>query len=422
MAGILSINTNISAMTAQRTLGTNTQLLQKTSERLSSGLRISHPSDDAAGLAIASSLQVDSRVYQQGIRNVNDGVSLIDIAEGSLEQLNTIVIRLRELAEQSSTGTLATAQRRSLDAEAQSLRTEYNRITSTTGFNGLSLLDGSTRTLEVQSGYGSDGQMSLPLASGLLNFINDGTFTAAVSSVTSASTQSDAATGDFNGDGVSDIVTMETTKVNIALGNGDGTFRAATSYSGTSAQGSRLTISDLNNDGKLDLIVGRAAGVGAGDIDILIGNGDGTFKSPLLNAGGTGINDLYAQDINGDGKTDIVASCYGVGARVLLGNGNGTFAAGVNYGSAVPTYNAALLDLNNDGKTDIILGDYLGTNLDTMLGNGDGTFRWSTSYSSANQGQGVTSGDFNHDGNADVALMTTTGVAWKYSWAMAMGA
>src|SRR5690606_34410844 len=114
----------------------------------------------AAGLAISESLKSDRRVFNQGVRNFNDGVSLLNIADSSIESLSGIVIRLKELAEQSANGTYGAQQRKALDAEAQALSKEYSRIVHSTKFNGVHLLDGSLGGgIRLQGGYGLDGSI-----------------------------------------------------------------------------------------------------------------------------------------------------------------------------------------------------------------------------------------------------------------------
>src|SRR5262249_20238630 len=150
----------------------------RTFQRLSSGLRINAASDDAAGLAIASSLATDARVYSQGVRNLNDGLSAFSIAEGAVNQLATIVIRIRELAEQASNGTFGISQRTANNAEANALVSEYNRIVSTTSFNGQGLIDGAISSLNIQNGYGQNGSLVLSIGHDLQRIVGDGTFTA----------------------------------------------------------------------------------------------------------------------------------------------------------------------------------------------------------------------------------------------------
>ena len=152
----LRVNTNVASLNAQRNLYNTTITFQKSMERLSSGLRINRSGDDAAGLAISESLKSDIRALQQASRNSADGVSLVQVAEGALDEVNNILLRLRELAQQAATETLGVDERGYLDGEFQELLDEITRISSTAEFNGIMLLDGSMGTLEVQVGIGTD--------------------------------------------------------------------------------------------------------------------------------------------------------------------------------------------------------------------------------------------------------------------------
>ena len=150
----VTINTNIASLNAQRRLGGTTARLQKSYERLSSGLRIVRASDDAAGLAIADALRADQRIASVAIRNANDGVSLISIADGALAEIGNVLTRMAELSEQSSNGTLATGQRSALASEFMALGSEIERIAVTTSFNGINLLSGGS-TVSLQIGFDS---------------------------------------------------------------------------------------------------------------------------------------------------------------------------------------------------------------------------------------------------------------------------
>jgi len=150
----VTINTNIASLNAQRRLGSTTARLQKSYERLSSGLRIVRASDDAAGLAIADALKADQRVASVAIRNANDGISLISIADGALAEIGNVLTRMAELSEQSSNGTLATAQRSALASEFLALGSEIERIAVTTSFNGINLLSGGSQ-ISLQIGFDS---------------------------------------------------------------------------------------------------------------------------------------------------------------------------------------------------------------------------------------------------------------------------
>ena len=134
---------NIPSLNAQRILGINNGRLAQSVERISSGIRINRGSDDAAGLAISEGLRSDIRALRQAVRNANDGVSLINVTEGALNEQSSILIRLRELASQAATGTVGSTERQTIQLEFAALRKEVDRIAQTTEFNGQKLIEGS---------------------------------------------------------------------------------------------------------------------------------------------------------------------------------------------------------------------------------------------------------------------------------------
>jgi len=134
---------NIPSLNAQRILGINNNRLAQSVERISSGIRINRGSDDAAGLAISEGLRSDIRALRQAVRNANDGVSLINVTEGALNEQSGILIRLRELASQAATGTVGSTERATIQLEFTALRNELDRIAQTTEFNGQKLIEGS---------------------------------------------------------------------------------------------------------------------------------------------------------------------------------------------------------------------------------------------------------------------------------------
>ena len=150
----LTVNTNIAAMNAQRNLGNTSAQLQQSFQRLSSGLRIVQAKDDAAGLAIADTLRADQHIATVAIRNANDGVSMISIADGALTQIGNVLTRMAELSEQSANGTLGASQRSALNNEFFSLGSEIQRIANTTNFNGIFLLSGGAQ-IQLQVGFDS---------------------------------------------------------------------------------------------------------------------------------------------------------------------------------------------------------------------------------------------------------------------------
>lgn len=138
----IRIFNNIASSNAQRILGVNNQRLATSIERISTGIRINKGADDAAGLAISEGLRSDIRALRQATRNANDGISLINVTEGALNEQSGILIRLRELASQAATGTVGSTERGTIQLEFSALRNELTRISQTTEFNGIALLDG----------------------------------------------------------------------------------------------------------------------------------------------------------------------------------------------------------------------------------------------------------------------------------------
>jgi len=134
---------NIPSLTAQRILGVNNNRLALSVERISSGIRINRAADDAAGLAISEGLRSDIRALRQAVRNASDGISLMNVTEGALNEQSGILIRLRELASQAATGTVGSTERATIQLEFTALRSELDRISATTEFNGLKLINGN---------------------------------------------------------------------------------------------------------------------------------------------------------------------------------------------------------------------------------------------------------------------------------------
>ena len=150
----ITIGSNIASLQAQRRLGQATDKLNRTFERLSSGQRINRASDDSAGLAIADSLKADQRIASVAIRNANDGISSVAIADGALAEIGNVLTRLAELSEQSANGVFSTTQRSALQNEFTALGSEIERIATITTFNGVALLSG-TAGIVLQVGFNS---------------------------------------------------------------------------------------------------------------------------------------------------------------------------------------------------------------------------------------------------------------------------
>lgn len=155
------INTNVTSLVAQRNLQNVKQNQQQNFEKLSSGSRIVRAGDDAAGLAISEKMKATIRSGKQAERNANDGISMIQVAEGGMNEISNILIRLRELSVQAASDTVGDTERSFSDKEFQSLVDEVNRISNVTEFNGRKLLDGSGDTFDFQVGTNSNDEQSV---------------------------------------------------------------------------------------------------------------------------------------------------------------------------------------------------------------------------------------------------------------------
>ena len=278
---------------------------------------------------------------------------------------------------------------------------------------------------------------------GVLLGNGDGTYQAATA-YSSAGLYADAvAVGDINGDGNPDLVVTNECNGNsctngtygVLLGNGDGTFQAAVSYNSGGVTATSVALADVNGDGKLDLLLTNQCSDNnctTGQVAVLLGNGDGTFQSPVTyGTSGLYAGSLAVADINGDGKLDLIVTdqcesnsiCNTGFLAVLLGNGDGTFQTPLT--SAVPSPQSVsqltLADFNGDGHLDVAsgAGDFL------LLGNGDGTFQPFQHLGAG--GQGIAAGDFNGDGKPDVAaggltVLLNVASAFKYATVTALTA
>ncbi len=162
----LVINHNMMAMTANRNLASAYNSLGTSTERLSSGLRINSAADDAAGLAIRELMRADIAALNQGVRNANDAISLIQTADGALQVIDEKLIRMKELAEQAATGTYNSDQRLIIDSEYQAMASEITRIASATDFNGIYLLNGNLSGTHDGSGLNASGDLKIHFGPG----------------------------------------------------------------------------------------------------------------------------------------------------------------------------------------------------------------------------------------------------------------
>ena len=222
---------------------------------------------------------------------------------------------------------------------------------------------------------------------------------------------SSIAVGDFNGDGKPDLLVassdINSSGLSLLLNNGDGTFGKAKEFDSNLSPTS-VVAGDFNHDGKLD-----AATINSSGVSVLPGNGDGTFKTPVTYSTGLDSQGLAVGDLNGDGNLDLVVANFGNlstpgSVSILLGNGDGSFQSSVNYSLAIGAFHVVLNDVNHDGKLDVVAGGY---GIAILKGKGDGTLEapdyYATGASAGGPGSApaiIAAADFNNDGNLDLAV------------------
>jgi VCBS repeat-containing protein len=266
--------------------------------------------------------------------------------------------------------------------------------------------------------FNADGKLDLATANYYSDNVSiflgngDGTFQSANNFSTNGSTRStgprSVTTGDFNGDGKLDLATANDTNntVSILLGNGNGTFRSAVNYiAGTTATANTysVTTGDFNGDDKLDLAVAIR---GSNIVSIFLGSGNnGVFTKTCNYSTGTSPRSVTTGDFNADGKLDLAtANSTTNTVSILLGNGNGTFQSAVNYSTGTRPYSVTTGDFNADGKLDLATANFGSSTVSILLGNGNGTFQSAVNYSTGSSSISVTTGDFNGDGKLDLAI------------------
>ena len=270
--------------------------------------------------------------------------------------------------------------------------------------------------------FNGDGYADIAVTAGNGNTVSvllgngNGTFKSAI----------DYGTGDIpyaviaavlNGDQKLDLIVANSgsNSVSVLVGNGDGSFQTRVDYAAGTSPNSVAT-GDFNDDGALDLAVATSncpsyPACGPGTVSIILGNGDGTFQTPLHYSTGTD-TDPYALavvDLNGDGKADLAVANYATNTvGVMLGVGNGTFQTHVDYPVGSEPTSVAIADVNGDGKPDLIVSNFHSNTVSVLLGKGDGTFKPAVSYNTGNGPISVGVGDFNGDHKLDLVVVNET--------------
>jgi len=303
---MLAIKNNLMAQGAARNLGISYNKLATSVQRLSSGLRINSSKDDAAGLAVRELIRADVAALNQGARNANDGVSMLQTAEGALGEVDAILIRMRELAEQANTGTYSTDQKSIMQDEFDELATEIDRIVASNDFNDINLLD-NTSTYKISLGQGNSGSSAVSVTAQVMNAstlgVGGSAETATGPSVASAATNyvTDAGAGDstlvfaVGGDSLSITVASGTSMtlqevadaINVESRGVQAGWNAAT-VEGDASTGYQLVLRAKTTGDVADLAITNAdsvtwaAGVAGG------GAGNAIATADFLNVDGAG--------------------------------------------------------------------------------------------------------------------------------------
>ncbi|MEQ1858899.1 MAG: VCBS repeat-containing protein [Chthoniobacteraceae bacterium] len=292
--------------------------------------------------------------------------------------------------------------------------------TAATGNRPVSIASGDVNgdgkpDIVTANSYASGGySVSVLLGNG------DGTFQSPQNFATGSNPQS-VALADVNGDGRPDIVVTGSTFdpqtstnafVSVLLGNGDGTFQARQNFGNSFSSATDVAVGDMNQDGRPDLVVLTASGLSI--VNVLLGNGDGTFQMEQTFPVNVSSNDVQVADVNGDGNADVVTANFNdESVSVLLGTGTGSLGTATAFGIADEGQSnpnaVAVGDMNGDGKPDLVTAGYsyydssTGGQVTVMLGAGDGTFTYQSNRNRGSSLSDVQLADFNGDGNLDIA-------------------
>ncbi len=411
------INTNIASLNAQRNLNSSQDALQTAFQRLSSGLRINSAKDDAAGLAISERMTGQIRGLNQAVRNANDGISLAQTAEAALTESTNILQRIRELAVQSANATNSASDRAALQSEVSQLRSELDRIATTSEFNGLKLLDGTFTSQQFQVGANANQTITASVSSGRARDI--GAF------VNASSTQSQTATDNVSNGTNTTIATQTGGTVNANVYTG---------LNGTASNGTNITINGtdvldssayvVSGDTQRGATSGFAIAQAINATNIAGINATTTTSKTFSNVAAAGGNNSFATAVGTGITTDLDTADY-----VLSVNGQQVFTdtySSTNLSTSIDdvvnavnqftdttgvraTNSSGELTLTADDGRDILIAESFTYNDTTAAGNNTATVDtiFGDFAESADGGSGAATNDFTIKGSVTIDSSAT---------------
>lgn len=375
----LTVNSNQAASIALRSLQRSQNAMERALTRLSTGQNAPSARYDVAGVAVSSRIRGEIVALQKYKQNAQQAVSMMQIAEGSYQRGQDMLIRMRSLAAQAQGSNLSNVERGMLDTEYQQLKDEITRIAMASSFGGTLLMD--------------VGNLSFDFA-GARNY------TIGTSGVSNGSSQ----LVDFNSDGILDVLAFNSVagNVTVSYGRGDGSFENEVTLAFPMSMSSPVSmVGDFDGDGKVDFGVYTGAA-----ITLYRNNGDGTVSSMNTFALGA-VPAMIAGDINGDGMADFVTRS-GTTVTVYTATGGGNFSS-TAYTANITANNIALADMNNDGTLDLILNN--STQVQIMNSTSGGGYSNSGLYTNAgnNFNSRGSVADIDGDGYLDLVYGKTSG-------------
>lgn len=324
---MLTINTNVASLNAQRNLSGSQSALSTSLQRLSSGLRINSAKDDAAGMAISERMSSQIRGMDQARRNANDGISLAQTAEGALGQISTNLQRIRELSVQAANDTNTATDRAALQQEVSQLQQEITRVAGTTQFNGKNLLDGTFTSQNFQVGANANQNISVSLNSAQATSLGNNT----VKSV-AALTTATAAGATFVANGVTAqtlVVSGNLGTANVAVSLADTSKTIASSINAQSA------VTGVSAEARTQAKLGNLAAAGTLTFDLAAANPTASPVSITAQVASTSDLTTLADAINANAASTGVTAAFGATkAEVILTNANGENIAIQNFANS----------------------------------------------------------------------------------------